>query len=493
MSKNVKTLVYIGIFVAFMALVMGVLLITGADPSEKEEEVIDTSVKLVEGSREDISEIFVENANGSFTVKQQTKGFAVTELGDLKQNTTVLNAVGNCIATITAAQQVEENASDLAKYGLAEDEYEAKVTVTKYGDETYTVYFGKSTPDGENVYVRMGDSDTVYTTKMTSSSYFYNDKSEYISLIIMEELSQANVAPTIDFLTITRKDLDYDIKFEDDTKNYSTDEISMASSQVMISPVYAYLDITNSNDIVYGLWGLTAQAAEKPFPTEEELEEYGILDPFATVKLEAELQVYDLKIGNPAGYYYDDDGNVSDEVSHYYAYFEGIDCIFVFAVEDLPWTTFMPIDILSSLMTSNYIYTLDYVDIKLDNQEKVDYYFDLDCDLENTTLAGSLNTTDPIRPEDFKILYQFMLKCPIDALCLEDPAPDAKLLATIDYRREDGTGDILEFYDDGNNRVTIKLNGTTSFSQPKSYLNVLEQNLKTYANGGSASELQEVW
>ena len=86
-----------------------------------------------------------------------------------------------------------------------------------------------------------------------------------------------------------------------------------------------------------------------------------------------------------------------------------------------------------------------------------------------------------------------MLKCPIDALCLEEPASDAKLLATIEFARASGGGDTLEFYDAGNNRVIIKLNGTTSFSQPRSYLNVLESNLALFASGAPADELQEVW
>ena len=86
-----------------------------------------------------------------------------------------------------------------------------------------------------------------------------------------------------------------------------------------------------------------------------------------------------------------------------------------------------------------------------------------------------------------------MLKCPIYSLCLEDPAEDAKLLARIDYRRVDGGGDVLEFYDDTTNRVIIKLNGTTSFSQPKSYLDVLHQNIKIFANGGTGDDLQKVW
>ena len=90
-------------------------------------------------------------------------------------------------------------------------------------------------------------------------------------------------------------------------------------------------------------------------------------------------------------------------------------------------------------------------------------------------------------------MYQFMLKCPIDDICLEDPPADAKLLARIEYVLDGGGGDVVEYYDGGANTVIIKLNGTTSFSQPKSYLDVLESNLALFASGASGEELQMIW
>lgn len=493
MSKNVKTLLYIGIFVLCMAVVLAVLVFT--QPKDSDTDTADTdstTISLVAYARDDLKTVIVDNAEGGFVIEQGIKGLSVPALDGLKTNSTIINATGNCIVKVTAQQLVEENAEDLSKYGLSEDSYEAKVDVELQSGDTYTVYYGKTTPDESCVYVRLGDSNTVYTALLNSSRYFYYNQNEYVSLVIMEELSNANTAPTIDYLTITRRDLDYDIIFEDDTKNYATDEVSMASSQVMISPVYAYLDITNSNDIVYGLWGLNAYQAVKAFPTDEDLAEYGLDDPFCTVKLEAELQVYELIIGDVAYYGYDEEGNSTSEPAAYYGYFNGIDCIYIFDVSEIPWTSFMPIDVLSSMMTSNYIYALDYIDIQLHNNEDVSYYFDLEGSVDDATLEGTLGP-NAINIDDFKILYQFMLKCPIDALCLEDPAEDAKLLATIEFARSGGGGDTLEFYDAGNNRVIIKLNGTTSFSQPRSYLNVLEQNLAIFAAGGSGDDLQKVW
>lgn len=495
MKSKAKSLIFIGIFVICMALVFLILVLTqpraeGNDKDDQSES--NTTVALTNYERDNISTMKIKNSTGEYTITQTALGFSVDELKDLKQNTTTMGAAGNCVAKITAQTLVEENAQDLAKYGLEADSPEAECVVTLKDGSSYTVLYGVTAPDGSSVYVRLADSNDVYVVLLNSSRYFYNSKESYISLIIKEQLSNDNTAPTIDLLTVTRKDLDYDIVFEDDTKNYSVDEVSMASSQVMISPVYAYLDITNSNDIIYGIWGLTATEAVKPFPTEEDMAEYGLADPFCTVTINAELQTYKLSIGNIASYVIGEDGNPTTEPESYYGYFEGKDVIYIFSATEVKWATFMPGDILSSMMTSNYIYALDYMDIELHNGEEISYHYDIEGSVDDASLAVSLNDKY-VDADDFKILYQFVLKCPIDDLCLEDPKEDAKLLAYIDFARAEGGGDTLEFYDDGANRVIIKLNGVTSFSQPKSYLDTLTSNLKLFAEGRPTEDLQMIW
>ena len=299
MSKSAKNLLVIGIFVLSMALVLLLLVLT-APKEEDDVVVVDNTMALVSYERDNIDFFKITNESGEYTVRQTVKSWTVDELDGLDLSTTVLAAAGNCITSVTGQQLVEENATDLAKYGLSEDDFVSRVDVTLKDGTTYTVYYGIETPDGNHLYARMSDSSDVYTVLATASRYFTYIKEDYVSVVILPELTVNNVAPTIDLLTITRKDLDYDIIFEDDTKNYAVDDISMASSQVMISPVYAYLDITNSNDIIYGLWGLSAVQAEVAFPTEEDMAEYGLDDPFCSVVLNAELQDYILYIGEVA-------------------------------------------------------------------------------------------------------------------------------------------------------------------------------------------------
>ncbi len=493
MKSRARNLIFIGIFVACLALVFLVLVLTQpkADTGESSDESTQT-ISLVARERDDVASMKITNSYGEYTITQSAKGFSIDELGSLKQNTTTMGAAGNCITKINAQALVEENASDLAKYGLEDGNAEASCTVTFKDGTSYTVLYGITAPDTSNVYVRLSDSNDVYVVLANSSRYFYNPIESFISIIVKEEIASESTAPTIDLLKIERKDLDYDIVFEDDTKNYATDEVSMASSQVMISPVYAYLDITNSNDIIYGLWGLTATSAVKPFPTQADFEEYGLADPFCTVTLFAELQTYIFKIGNVASYATDEQGNPTSEPAYYYGYLEGNDCIFTFAASEVKWASFMPVDVLSTMMTSNYIYALDYMDIQIHNSEDISYYFDIDGNVDDASLSATLNGSEVDVPS-FKILYQFILKCPIDSLCLEDPDEDAKLLAHIEFARSKGGGDTLDFYDGGSNKVVIKLNGVTSFSQPKSYLNVLESNLKLFADGASGDDLQMIW
>ncbi len=498
MSKRVRNLLVIGLFILSMAIVLMVLILT--QPKEAEEsdgEAQSTATDLLSYNRDGIAKFTVKNENGGYEARNGVGGFVIDEISDFRQNSTTLDAAANCISKLTTQALVEENAQDLEKYGLSEDSPEASVDVELRDGGSYTVYYGIDSPDTNARYMRLADSRDVYTVLLNSSNYFFNRVEDFVSLVITDEIASNNTAPTLDHMVITRKDLDYDIEFVDDTKKYSSEEITMASSQVMIEPVYAYLDITNSNAIMYGLWGLTAYNVACVHPTEEDLREYGLDDPFCTVNLDAELQNYHLDIGNVAQYVLDDTGAETDEAALWYAMFRGIDAVYIVTADEVPYATFQPIGIISTMMTSNYIYSLDYIDINY-NDEKASpavtahYLFEMDSNVADKEMTTGTLDGEPFDLETFKILYEFMLKCPIDDLCFEEPAEDSKICEIV-FHCTDGDQDTLEFYDTGANRVTVKLNGHTSFSQPKGYLTVLLKNIEIFKTGAPADDLQEVW
>ncbi len=490
MSKRVRNLLVIGLFILSMAIVLVVLILTQPKEEAETPEESSTAIVLTSYGRDNIANMTITNENGSFTVRNGVQGFTIDEYSEFRLNSTTLAAAGRCVAELSAQALVEENAQDLGKYGLAEDSPVARCDVVLKDGREFSVFYGIDAPDGKTRYVRLAESNDVYTVLLNSSGYFYYREDDFISLAVTDELTNNNTSPRLDYMTVTRKDLDYDIKFEDDSKNYAEGEVSLPSAQVMIAPIYAHLDITNSNAIMYGLWGLTATDVVKVRPTEEDFKEYGLDDPFCTVDLDAELVNYHLDIGNVAEYVLDENGDPTSTAAEYYCYFNGIDIIYTFAASEVPWATFMPIDILTPLMTGNYIFALDYVSVEYFD-DPISYRFDIIGSIDEQTLEGTVDGQS-FDPEVFKQLYQFMLKCPIDDVYMDEVDENA-LVARIEIHRADGDSDLLEFYDIGSNRVGIKFNGTVSFSQPRNYLNVLRKNIEDFKNGAGLDELQEIW
>ena len=490
MNTKVRNLLFIGVFVLCMALVLLLLVVT--QPKAPEEEVaVDTTITLHSGTKDDVKSLVIKNEHSEFKIEQNVKGFYIAEFEGLKQNTTTMGAAGNCATSIKASALVEENATDFAKYGLSDENPKASVFVTLKNGEEYTVYFGNDIPNSSSVYCRMADSQSVYAISKNSTGYFYYAKERFISVAIKGEIANANVAPVIDRLTINRKDLDYEIVFVDDSKKHSASEISVISAQVMIEPVYAGLDVTTAEPVIFGFWGLSAKEAVVAFPTEADFEKYGLLDPFCEVNLQAELQEYNLKIGNVAYYEESATGDTSVPAA-YYGYFSDVDAIFIFSTSDIPWVDMKPMDVISPMMTANYIITVDYIKLEFDNAEKTSYNFDITGDTEKAEMTVDLAGTS-IDEEHFKIFYQYLLKCPIEDLCFTEPAEDAKMLCKVEIMNNNGTSDTLEFFEAGNNEVIIKLNGHTSFRQHKSYLDTLEKNTELIANGATGDDLQMVW
>ena len=89
MSKSLKNLLVIGIFIVSMALVILLLVLTQPKDKDDTEEVIDTTVALVSYERDNIDNFRVKTADGEYTIKQTPTAFAVVELEGLAQNSTV--------------------------------------------------------------------------------------------------------------------------------------------------------------------------------------------------------------------------------------------------------------------------------------------------------------------------------------------------------------------------------------------------------------------
>ena len=214
------------------------------------------------------------------------------------------------------------------------------------------------------------------------------------------------------------------------------------------------------------------------------MKKYGLDKPTVTVLYSGNGNEYKFRIGNPV-YKTDSEGKETTVIGSYYCYIEGVegvDCIWKVSADSLPWTTVVPEDIITSVMTYNDITTVDSIIVK--NSGKTVTY-ELKSEDANVTLA-SINgkETDVDR---FKSFYQYILTCPTSEIYSEDP--DGNSFLSIEIKTGKG-GDKLEFFKDSKTerKAVVKLNGVTSFRIPIKWTEKFVKNISLLADGKDVEE-----
>lgn len=491
MNSKLKGIIICGVFVVCLAVVAIVLTVGGAkdgSPSKEEDSsqsgqdaVEKTETPLVNFDKTQVKKIVVENEFGTLSFLQDKVGgeeWTVEEIKDLEQNHTLTTAAANIVSQMKYLDIAEENASDLAKYGLSTPKSTLTVSYADVNQTEKTFLIGNESPKSGYYYLCEKGQTTVYTVNEKGLRYFMSKPEYFADLTLMEAPANQNDWPDILDLIITRSDWDYQVKFK------SVDELeSVVSTQIMYEPITMPLNITGSADVTHGLWGLTAEEAVKAFPTDGDKKEYGIDAPFATVELKIEDGTYKLYIGKPI-YVSDENGEDTKSVAGYYVYFEGAenkDAIFSVPVDSLAWATFKPEDVMSTIMTSNYIYDVDKIVV----EGEKNYTFDLIGEGKDapTEVECEGKKLDKALFADF---YQYVITCPTNEIYFEES--DAEPYASVSIQLKDGGEDKLEFVKDTERRTVVYLNGRPQFLIASGWTDTLFDNIESLLAGEALKE-----
>lgn len=456
----------------------------------------DTQVLILPGSSENISSVDVKNAENSFTVEKPASGkstWSIEALSTVNQNTSYLTTlISNC-GQLTAEKLVEENADDMAKYGL--DKPLTTFTVNYTDGTSQKVLIGSEVPNNERYsYVCLDGEKKIYMVLGSKLSCFSESVNAFVATELIETPANDNY-PEYGKETVERKDLDYKMVFENDPYNKE----GMVSAQVMTEPIFSYLNVSASTAVTHGMWGLSAQKCAVVHPSDKDMEKYGLADPSCTVTLKGDEYDYVLKIGDPVY----SDSNASDSsqadsnsseavqtITGYYCYLTGVsgaDCIYEISADKLPWLTIDPSDIISGLMTSNYLVDLENIEIKCENKtysykiETTGSSDDSDSELKKVSIDGKSLDTDK-----FKDFYQYVMTCPTTEIYFKEP--EGESVAEINLIRKNGGKDTMEFFKDSSRRTIVKLNGKTSFRIQTSWLDTLKKNISNIESGKSIDE-----
>lgn len=479
MKKNIRIIIICCIAAVVLA---GLLILLKATVPEKEEEDTAaedevTSLLLYDKDPLTLAKLTVENEHGSYEVTRFGEGeeafWAVIEFANLPIDGTVISSLIENASSVTSRQTVAENAENVSIYGF---DAPSAVVTAEFSDSAGTVkklLFGNLVPTGRQRYLMIEGDPNVYTVYKSSADCYMNKKYDVLSrTVYTPKSSDGNAADSsqISKITIKRPELDYDFIIEYDIR--LDDEslmIANSSSHVVTSPIFRELNPEKASPVVDSIFGLAASDLAIVNPNENDFVALGLDEPAADIVFEIGSDTVHITVGNE---YFDDDGKKAGR----FVFVEGISIIYIFTEDTLPWLDVMPLDIVTTMITSNYIYELETFDIAAAGS---DMHFTV-TGSDAKTFAVKLDGIDA-DADAFKTLYQYILRAPSDELYFEDTNAEPAVKVTI--KNINGKTDVIEFIPSESRKAIIRLNGKTSYKCAAAYVDRLLKNLELYKNG----------
>ena len=475
-----------------------------ADDGSSASSGADEKVVINSCEQENVLKLEVSNQTGSFSFDRASREVSSTdddgnvstatqyywtspELDGISRNDSTIGAFVRSMAGLSASSMVEEGASDLEKYGLAEPLSTVKVT---FDDGTSNeICFGIRNPAASNyVYCCVkGSSDVMQVSYYSTGSAFYDIK-DFVSLVLTDAYDSNN-PQELEYLTIECKNLSapVEIEYMFDVAAEAEDEDSVVTtfnSHRITSPITAELDTTSGQTICYGLYALSAASCQYIDPTDEELAATGLDDPYCRVSFKYGGKARVLLLGNEIRESSDDsdEGSLSS-VTGYYAMFEGDRLIYAISTSNAPWYTFSVQDIMSRRPISPYIYTVDKLTVTTPDGE---YAFTIEGDADNHTFRYNGEPLDDTR---FKSFYQHLITSMGEELFFDEADYEPYIKVQFDYRSEyydtyGRSSDVLEFYKSDDRKSIVRVNDDVLYKVRQVYTDRLLSNLDALLNGG---------
>lgn len=418
---------------------------------------------------EDVTQVDVKNEE-TFTLlrvsektEEKSAEYTIKGMEDLPLSNNLLSTLANNASELDAYDLVEENAADLDKYGLAKPA--AQITMHYEDGKSFDISIGMESPL-DVVYTYALVDKNVYLVKSSLMDNYRKDTSFFVSTTILEK-SEEN-EPVVESLRIQREDLDYDIYLE-----YKEDENEDAqggaiASHVMREPVFTYLTPDKSTDVIYGMFGMYATEVAAIHPTDGELEDAGILEPFCTVTMKCDDdKTYSLYLG--------DTYKTESNTKCYYAYLDGVDLLYGISEDNAVWATMKPDDIISENILNTYVWDIATLDVTA-NGKSISFEGEGDKDTYEVKKDGTV-----CDKERFRLFYRFLLYIYGEELYLDGEIPERTPDASIHVITQDGKEDIkVEFYKLDNLTAMVAVNGQPTYKTRLSSLDAIKDNIELF-------------
>ena len=439
------------------------------EPAESSSQSFHSNNSLA--SRTDITSVKITSADGSFTVVAGQGGAQphIRELEGIKQDYQLENALFALCGSVKGQKLVEQDAQDLAKYGLEKPSGEAEITYSD-GAKANIVVGDISPSDERQVYAAVKGQKTVWLVENSVSVYFTGKVRDYVSKVVspMAEKTTSQTAA----MTINRQD-GQNIALERNGDVWT-----------MTSPIKAALDSERCAGTVGGLYGLNAEYCEAVRPDDAAKAKCGLDSPKAKVTLKEGSFDLTLSIGSAVV------RKDESEKERYYCYLKGgadTDCIYVIAKQYLPWLDINVQGLVSEIIFPNYLVNLRKIEITA-NGKKTDYLITneggdntkINEDISKMRTASVTSGGKELDLVQFREFYAFLMKCPTGKLYTENVSGDESVQIT--YTKNDGSQDKLGLVkvQDG---YGARVNGQMCYLVDSSWVETLIVDIDALAQG----------
>lgn len=495
MSKKVKSILIGGVVLLVLVGALLALMLIPQEEANDENAILDGKelTTLVKESADDLQSIKVTNTLGEYTLSRlEDESFGIVELEGLPQLASAISNAKSGSASISANRTVEENCTNLSQYGLAEPQMRLQLEFTN--GNKYDLSLGAITADGIYRYCIVTGEDTVYAVSKRGMEIYDIGIYDYLETTILAEYgADGETFPDIRELRIERSDWEKPFVIEE----MSEDKPIITTDPLIItSPAISMINTTKLEDYIYSIFGLTATDVVGINPTEEELAEYGLNDPEATLQM-----VYDeerTEVAFRLGKALDSEGNPvtgSKTPAAYYLMKEGTDIVYVVSVNDLPWMTMTQGTLVSTILTLPYLTNVGSIHLQLGGENYAINVKQLESETSdeestaNIPLEISINGT-VVAEAEARRLYQLLLNSSVQGYISDEKAMEILLKSSnahmnVAINLLDGTVETLSYWQEEDLNLIVGYNGTPAYTGRSGYIDKVAKELQNLLDGNA--------
>lgn len=436
-------------------------------PDRKEVEITRSSppeLIISNTSENNIQSISIRNAKDSYTVNLNQGVCFIENLENIKTLEDKFSSLKESTAEIVATQIVAENSNNLSVFGL--DNPRATVSV-KYNTNTLTLNIGADAPSSAGVYVSVNDESKVYLLPSEKTSIFFNEQTDFIDNQVTSGFIESNDNTKSVALTLEGTSRAVPIVIQSvPMETYSYYNIT--------SPKLKSADSTEVSNLIEQLQNIKAEKAVLANPTEEQLAEYGLNQPYSKVTTEYDGNKLCLICSQPE----------NDKI---YLMNSDIPVIYQMSNLNQGWVTDEYKDIASKTIVSPAITSVSAFQVTFDNNS---YKFILELN-QNNDLEQVKYNDNIIDLENFKTFYSNVLTMRSREFTDEAFNGSPIMSYSFEYVDTSKPADQIDFYKStDNNKFLISLNGACDSFENRDYIDKIKSDVAKVANSESVEAMQ---